>query len=71
MGKLTQIALAVLAALIAGSGVWFGVEQRGAKKATAKIEARNEEAIANADTAGTRSRDPHSRGLRDPYAGHD
>ncbi len=71
MGSLIRLGIAAVAALIAAGGLWYGVEQRGAKRAVAKIEARNAKAIANADTAGAASRNPKSRGLRDPYARND
>lgn len=71
MGSITRLALACAAALAAVLGLVYGVENRGAKKALAKVEKVNEKAIANADTAGARSRNPRVRGMRDPYAGHD
>lgn len=51
--------------------VAFEAYRTGANRATAKIERQNAKAIANADTAGARSRDPKSRGVRDPYTRHD
>lgn len=73
MGSLTLIrwAIALVAALVTAGGLYFGIEQRGGRKAIAKVEKQNVAGIENANTAGARSRDPKSRGMLDPYARHD
>lgn len=57
MGSVTLVrwALALLATLITGAGLWFGIEQRGAQKAVAKMEKATNNAISKAHTAGNKS----------------
>lgn len=47
----------------------FALDQRsrGAQNAVAKIERQQTDAIRNANKAGSASRDPAARGVRDPY----
>jgi uncharacterized membrane protein YczE len=55
----------VFVALLVG----FTIQQRniGAAKAVAGIEAKNNAAVNTAGKAGSASRDPSARGVRDPY----
>jgi hypothetical protein len=55
----------VFVALVVG----YTFQQRsiGARNAVAKIEAKNNEAVSIAGKAGSASRNPTSRGVRDPY----
>lgn len=66
LGKVAS--LAVLGIIVAG---WFAIERRGAEKAIAKIERRDEKSITIADKAGTASRSAKSRGVLDPYVRND
>lgn len=75
MGAILAFILTPLGRLIAGGAsvalliVAFGSHQRniGAAKAVAKIEAKNNEAVSIAGKAGSASRNPSARGVRDPY----
>lgn len=57
MGSVTLIrwAVALLATLVTGAGLWFGIEQRGANKAVAKMERATSNAISKAHSAGNKS----------------
>lgn len=59
-------AAGVFVALLMG----YTMKQRsiGARSAVAKIEAKNNEAVSIAGKAGSASRNPSARGVRDPYA---
>jgi hypothetical protein len=54
------------AALLVG----YTIKQRniGAAGAVAKIEAKNNAAVSDAGKAGSASRNPSARGVRDPYS---
>lgn len=43
------------------------LRSQGAEKAVAKIEKANKHAVQKADEVGRKSRDPATRGVRDPY----
>jgi hypothetical protein len=76
MAAILAFILTPLGRLIAGGAMIaflvfaFGAQQRsiGAAKAVAKIEAKNNEAVSIAGKAGAASRNPSSRGVRDPYS---
>lgn len=50
---------------------WFGFarhyEKKGAERVTAQIEEATNEAVSNANSAGSKSSNPKSRGVRSPY----
>lgn len=57
MGSVTLIrwAIAAVAALITGVSVYYGIEQRGVRKAEAKMEKATNNAISKAHSASAKS----------------
>lgn len=62
-------ATAAVALVVVGSCMLrdASIRNEGAQKAVAKIEKANKHAVKKADEVGRKSRDPASRGVRDPY----
>jgi hypothetical protein len=70
LSLLTRIGIAAgFVAVIVGSCALrdASLRKEGAAKAVAKIEKANKNAVKKADEVGRKSRDPASRGVRDPY----